>query len=716
MMGFATRSRRATPEPHTLTAVPFAAAGDGVGDLCPAVIVETPDDETVLVVCAETERIDRAALDRCALALDAFCVGFGAAGHGRTLTAALMAAMESANDALYVPHDARRGPRPITVGLSALAVREADGYLIQAGPGQALVVQQNDVTAIPPLDIYRHLLTAATLDTRGHPTPLGAYPEVEPDLFHVDAQHGLFAVLCATSLGRVLYREDDGVLCGLDAADAAEYLVSLGRRYRLPQAYGVVLATGDDHHKGPVATLLAYPAYPADEENLNLPPHHDAPDRWDTPDDADDDAEQRWEYLGEPATPARHAPRFVLPSFGRRPPRRPVAIWGETRTVRRGLPNLPPRLWILIAAIAFTLLLAGILSVGQTVTGHQANEAAKHDLDAVAAGREQAKAIGSAQDRYTALLALSSRLDKVGATGRQTTRVARERQLQATALDAAANITRVAPKAAATLTHLDPAPGNHRLILAGDDGVVYLYDRNEKGDWAVASLDATGKKMPLFAPGSVASKVPASELRGLFWLGGPATTDRTRLFYRLGTGQWAETTVAAGEKRPAAVAFLGDSLYLLDAAAGQIVRVPLKEGAAAKPLTADTLAPELRGAVDLASDGQILWVLLGDGRIRGFAPNGVTAPIALPLVPPLAGPTAMATSASSPYLYIAESGQGRILRVRKSDAKVLQVLAAGDGTPPLTAIQGLSVDEAHGTLWCVTADGVLSVPLPPVQA
>ncbi|MCA1725672.1 MAG: hypothetical protein LC748_15770, partial [Thermomicrobia bacterium] len=68
------------------------------------------------------------------------------------------------------------------------------------------------------------------------------------------------------------------------------------------------------------------------------------------------------------------------------------------------------------------------------------------------------------------------------------------------------------------------------------------------------------------------------------------------------------------------------------------------------------------------------------------------------------------------YLYIAEGAQGRILRIRKADGRIVQVLRAADGAPPITRIQSVTVDESKGMLSYVTADGIGSVPLPSVRS
>src|SRR5947209_5293859 len=100
-MAFATRSRRAARAQPTWTVVPFDVQGAGVGEIPPAVAIETPHDgETLLVLCAEAEHPDASAMARCLLALDAFRAGYAAAG-ARMLTNALLAGMEEANAALY---------------------------------------------------------------------------------------------------------------------------------------------------------------------------------------------------------------------------------------------------------------------------------------------------------------------------------------------------------------------------------------------------------------------------------------------------------------------------------------------------------------------------------------------------------------------------------------------------------------------------------------
>ena len=118
-----------------------------------------------------------------------------------------------------------------------------DAYVIQAGPGQALIAGDEGVTALPPLNQYR-MFDSVPHDERAAPPPLGMSPTVEPDLFHVDASGGLFVALSVSALGRVLHHEDDAPLRSFDPAGAAEYLVALGARFRLPEAYGVVDGDG----------------------------------------------------------------------------------------------------------------------------------------------------------------------------------------------------------------------------------------------------------------------------------------------------------------------------------------------------------------------------------------------------------------------------------------------------------------------------------------
>ncbi|MDQ2785767.1 MAG: hypothetical protein M3Y58_12280 [Chloroflexota bacterium] len=700
-MVFATRSRRTARAQPTWTVVPFDACGAGVGEIAPTVAIETSHDgETALVLCAEAAQPDPEATRRCLLALDAFRAGYDAAGP-RMLTNALIAGMEEANGALYQQRASRGLRQPVTIGLTALVARGADAYIIQAGPGQALIVGAEGMTALPPL--HGHADSA----------PLGSLPTIEPDLFHVDAGEGLFAALCVSALGRVLAREDDGPLLAGDATHAAAYLVSLGARYRLPQAYGVLCSTmGANGFSGAAQagsmaawpTELPLPAEPA-------PQFHSAP----IPIPQSDDGEQRWDYLGEREPSARSDRLRGWQRDGASPH---AAPWNDSYRARRTerLPQLPPRLWMLLGGFLLALVLAALIGIVHALASHRANTATAHELDGIAAARTQAIALPDPQAQYLALTVVSGRLAQVATEGRQTQRVAQERQSMTQALDTAMGVTRITPHPVAALPHFDGGPGNHRLILAGDDGNLYLFDR-DKNDWGVYAVNLTTRKADrLFTTGNVANKVPAGDLRGLLWFGGPATTDRTRLFARTANGAWGELTIpAVGETRPTAIAMLTDGLYLLDSAAGVIVRVPFTDGSGGKAWTTDAATAELKTAVDMASDGQTLWVLLGDGRVRGFVGGAPAQLIATPAVPPVTEPTAIAASASSPYLYVADGAQERILRIRKADGRIVQVLRAADGAPPIARIQSLTVDEGRGMLSYVTAEEIVTASLPPMR-
>ncbi|MHB8645069.1 MAG: hypothetical protein ACYDAR_04690 [Thermomicrobiales bacterium] len=716
-MAFATRSRRAARAQPSWTVVPFDARGAGVGEIPPTVAIETPHDgTTLLLLCAEAEQPDPEAMRRALLALEAFRAGYLGAGP-RMLTNALIAGMEEANGALYDPRAARQMHRPVGIGLTAFVARGVDAYVIQAGPGQALIIGAEGITALPPLQ--RH----------GQPdaAPLGTLPTIEPDLFHVDADGGVFAALCVSALGRVLHREDDGPLLACDAARAADYLVALGARYRLPEAYGVVCSTmsGNDGRSMMPRTggtaAWPTPALAGDSFTRTWPAGLPLSEELPRPARSafvpmaePDEDEPRWDYLGERAQPARSPRQTGWRGDAARPH---ASRWNDPARPRhtRRLPQLPPRVWVLTGGFLLALVLAALIGIVQTVASHRANNATLHDLDGIAAARAQAVALGDPQARYTALTAVDGQLTKVAAEGRQTTRVARERQALTQALDAATGVTRVTPRAVMALPHAEGGPGSHRLLLAGDDGTLYLFER-DKNDWGVYAVNAGTQKLDrLFTTGNVANKVPAGELRGLLWVGGPATTDRTRLFARTANRAWGELALPAlAENRPTAIVTLGDGLYLLDSAAGVIVRVPLAGGGGAVLWTTGTAIAELKTAVDMTSDGQTIWVLLADGRVRGFV-GGVPAQlIATATIPPIKEPTAITSSASSPYLYVADGAEGRIVRIRKADGRIVQILRAAEGAPPMTRVQSLTIDEGKGTLWYVTADGIVTMPLPPV--
>ncbi len=790
-MGFVSRSRRTAPEPHALTVAPFDVAGRGVGDVPPTVAIETPDADTALFLLVEPEGAGSAEYERCLSALDAFRMGYREGG-GRSITAALVAGMEAANDALYRPRAARG--RTGGVGLTALAVRGPDAYVIQAGPGQALIAGAGTLIALPPLAPAG----GGRVAPRPHAThspALGVAPTLAPDLFHVDASGGLCAALCHSSYARPLARDDDTPLRSFDAEVAADYLLRMGERARLADGYGVVVSAepvADAQParmpprpapltplRAPARSAPAAPSRPSRRDPFDEPPEEARPASWDDVEGDDDapvppvrrrpapaprppasvprprsrrpaswDDDDRHHDAPREGTRARPAPppawfddRDDAPGEGADDP----AAWDDAdddddddapprRTApsgRRGasggawtsgrIAGVPTRLMMLLVAIlcTFVVFLGAVLV--RSWNDYQADTAIGRELDSIAADRARAQALAGRdlQGAYAELEPLPGRLEAVTRTGRQPQRVQAEGAALARVQDAVGNVTRVAPKVVAPLDRLDGKPGLHRLILLGDDGQLYLFDRAAQGEWAVFAFDPIAGKRgaALFATGQVALRNPAGELRGLVWSGGPATSDRTRLFVRTLNGSWQELPLAGlSDRRPTAVSMANDVLYLLDAGAGQIVRVSLRDGTAARIWTNEAAAPDLRGGVDLVADGQTVWVLLADGRVRGFA-GGATAtsaqlvpPAALP---PLRGVAAITTSAASRYLYVAEATGGRVLRIEKASGRIVQVFrATGDGGVALDAIQGMAVDEARGTLYCVTADGVISFPLP----
>lgn len=756
-MGFAPRSRRTVAEPRVLTVVPFNRAGRGVGDVPPTVMIETPDDETALLVCVEPQGAGRAEADRCMVALNAFRAGY-AESDGRAITVALVAGVAAANHALFASRAARG--RALAVGLTALAVRGADAYVIQAGPGQALIAGGDTLVALPPL------VTGAARGSvhagAGSVPALGLEPYLEPDLFHVDASGGLCATLCHSHFARLLARDDAAPLRSSDAQAAADYLVLLAARHHLAEGYGVVVSAGmpDDAPRAipaPRGALRDAAPRPAPRPGRPSPPSPQwlpPPRRDRVPDgfpeatnhhDEEESNEDAGDVPSFPPRASRRAPsRTSLPpaSFDERDNHFPngddaPATWDartddEDRTPipRRPAPRLPARrvagiptrlMLLLVAVLCTFVVFIGAVSV-RAWNDRQADAAVDRELDAIVADRARAQALAGRdpQAAYSDLEPLLPRLDAAAQTGRQAGRVQGERVALIRAFDSLGNVTRVVPKVVGPLDHLEGKTGSNRLLLLGDDGQLYLLDRNERGDWAVFTYDVIAGKRgsSLFATGQAALRGSAGELRGLVWSGGPATSDRTRLFVRTANGAWAELPlVGLNDRRPTAVTMANDVLYLLDASAGQIVRLSLRDNTPAKVWTNEATVPDLRSGVDLVADGQTVWVLLADGRVRGFTGGATAMPaklVAATVLPPLRGVTAITSNANSKYLYVMEATGGRILRINKENGRLVQAFrSTGENVPGLDNVQSMAVDEARGVFYCVTADGVLSFPLPP---
>jgi len=159
------------------------------------------------------------------------------------------------------------------------------------------------------------------------------------------------------------------------------------------------------------------------------------------------------------------------------------------------------------------------------------------------------------------------------------------------------------------------------------------------------------------------------------------------------------------------------NFYILDTGLNQILKyVPTDELYNEAPIgyvTADDV--DLGGAVDMAINGYV-YVLYGDGRVQKLYLGQPEAFALSGLADPLSNPSAIFTanhSDSVKYLYVADAGNRRILRLNKDGSFVRQFRAADDQA--FAQIRGVFVDEAASQpkLFVVSENRLYAFDIPP---
>jgi hypothetical protein len=124
-----------------------------------------------------------------------------------TLSTALRAACDSAHERVREANQPD-GPRSlddrIYVGLTAVAVEHDAMLIAQAPPGQALVVQDRQLYAVPSLDSWRPDFNAGAEDEASRPLGVGPHPALR--ISSTNASPSDHVVLCSSGLGACLSR------------------------------------------------------------------------------------------------------------------------------------------------------------------------------------------------------------------------------------------------------------------------------------------------------------------------------------------------------------------------------------------------------------------------------------------------------------------------------------------------------------------------------
>lgn len=301
--------------------------------------------------------------------------------------------------------------------------------------------------------------------------------------------------------------------------------------------------------------------------------------------------------------------------------------------------------------------------------------------------------------------------------------VAAARRIQV-ALDDLNGIVRLSSlQLLADFASLDPAAKPTAILAAKDD--LYVLDRGLGSVWYLRlglDLGTTGKPALIWEKSQADQKESLREAVDFFWMHGAAPGIPEQLYVlnsdgalvpcnQTQTGEIKRVPAAGALAKVQAAAGQAGNLYVLDNQRRVVWRyVPGPNGyeGVGQEYLNDSAAPELADAVDMAMDGS-LYFLLSDGRIVKYS-GGQAQPFAA-VVPdaPLRKPTAVFTSPTTRYVYVADSGNSRVVQFTKEGQYVRQ-MRAPDGT--MESLRAAFVDEGSRRLYTVAGTRAFVAELP----
>jgi sugar lactone lactonase YvrE len=179
---------------------------------------------------------------------------------------------------------------------------------------------------------------------------------------------------------------------------------------------------------------------------------------------------------------------------------------------------------------------------------------------------------------------------------------------------------------------------------------------------------------------------------------------------------WGATRIPlAGREKlglPQLVKSYSGNLYVVDTRAGQLWRYrPTEKGyeGQPEPYFAAATKVDLSGVQSVEIDGNV-WLLFADGRLLKFFGGEQKAFELKGLPDPLSAPSAVVSQLDGDLLYIADSGNGRILEFTKEGQFQRQFRPAQGND--LQGMRDLFLDEAGDKLYILTADKLFKADVP----
>lgn len=637
-----------------------------------------------------------------------------------SVTLRLRRAIQAANAHLF--QENRDAPRDQwrSAGVSCVALKGNDVYIGQAGPAVVHVLQQDALQRFPGHSPWLAPSPPQEVAPSGW-TPLGLRKDAEVNLFHCRVAPGDVILLSSSNLIRLATDEEIAEAMDQEADVAIKDLAALGAVTRHHAALnstgararpGVMARQGQDF-----SALVVQIAAEAEEAEP-------------VPAEVGEEAEagalagvqdflSRLDVAGTLGTLLRGMAtvlRRTLPEREAPPRERPA----EERVRRMLLAGIALVIPILIAALVVYVYYQ---EQGARQTRFEAliQQATERRAEALAASADRAAArtlLREAEARVEKALRL--RPDDTTARSLQA-----EIQTRLDELSAVVRLAGITPLA--TLPEAGSRP--QRVLVHANE--VYVLDRGAQRVYryrltGAGDALAAGEEI-VVSQGQELGGIVVGQLVDMVWVRAGGVRQSEGLLVLESGGSLLEVEPTQGVtvlpvaesqtwQRPLLTGSFQGNFYLLDPQLNQILKyVPTAQGYDAPP--EEWLKPEteadLGGAVDMAIDG-FIYVLLADGTVLKFN-AGLREPFEQQgLDEPLRSPMALFAAPESKSLYVADTGNRRIVQFSKEGVFQRQ-LHPPPGSEAFDQLWSMWVDESGGKVYFLNGTELYVSNVPPLE-
>jgi hypothetical protein len=725
-----------------IAAAGFALSGGAAVDLTGAAHVAPGADRSGRLLFVSVEPVDHSHRGRelAAVALRAMQTSF--AGSRGTAADALLTAMAGANAAVLAqnrPAASGRWQRDSCVGATAVATVGRQIAVVQVPPSQAILVQDRQIYTFPDLASWRSDYAPGVALPNAH--PLGFDDDPVPILCVSEAAPGDIVLLCSTSMGRILARDDDamldlygGTMLTSDLEGSLDRLERLAARHRIGDAYAVIVSLGrlprrprlrfSSGGEGRLSRQLVVAAETPAPSLFRSSARGDAAlvPRSGLRDWIVDTAELASGGKGKP--PLSMPRQRMLAAPGALSVQRYRETAGLSPELRAHLPR-GPGLQVPARLLAVSLLLFVALGGTGVAMNRQKDRERQAIVALASADAELRAAVGNPGVAMTAVTQAERALAEARAAGADGIELAgREAELARLRDDVwrvrrLSNVVRIGalPEGASADT-ARLALANRTLYVAAGD--LYELDPEQR---LLVGLLSQGETVT----GGTAGRIAHVSLDG----GEVVASDGVATFRRDSSGHWERSELPVGDvgglRAEMPIITWGKASYAISWD-GDIVRFDEVAGAVRADVWAAILdVPDLEKATDIAVDGRI-HILLDDGRILTFSRGELAETVSPFIAPPATDPAFLAAAPLASAHYVVDrngaigGSKGRVIRIG-TNGEAWQYLAPepAPGDPlsqavavSLAATVDLAIDELSGTIYWISNGEIWQARLPAV--